>query len=309
MDAQPGWLSAALRPLILGRQRTFCCHSATLSGRHAPNSLDAVRECVSAGVPRLEVDVRFTADDELLCFHDSNLDRTTTSTGRVAEMVRIALEGVTYRPTGTPLAWLEDVVRELNGSETLLQVDLKLNRPISSARVERLERALEPLGGRVILGSQSPWNLRKFTRVPVAFDPTLFLNYTPGRRQAPYPRQRGLHGFWDDSPLARNPYASAREYLEARVDELVGMVPAAIEWMVDIDTVLRMAELGFALGLELDRRGIALAAWTLRERHALQPTLARLWEAGVTTVITDIPLAAAASAVEPEPCPASVNPQ
>lgn len=308
MDADAEGFATALRPAVDGHERCFCCHAATLGAGCAPNSLDAVQRCVAAKVPRLEVDVQFTIDDHLVCFHDRRLEGTTNSSGRVSEMSRLALESVAYRGTGSPLAWLDQVVEVMAGSATVLQVDLKLNRPITPTRVERLEQLLAPLGKRVILGSQSPWNLRKFSKVPVAFDPTLFLNYTHGRRQAPYPRQRGLHGFWDDSPLARNPHADVREYLAARVEELIGMVPAAVEWMVDIETVLRMAELDFSLGAELARHGIELAAWTLRDGHPLQPTLTRLWDAGVTTVITDIP-GAAAAAVQGTFAPEPVNPR
>ncbi|GIW17220.1 MAG: hypothetical protein KatS3mg064_0377 [Tepidiforma sp.] len=293
MGADDEWLREALAPAVLGRRRVFCCHSATLSGKHAPNSLAAVRECVEARVPRLEVDVRFTADDRMVCFHDGTLERHSTGAGSIAGLPALSLRAVTYRKTGEPLAFLDEVVEAMAGSDTMLQVDLKLNRPISPTRVKALEAALRPLQGNVIVGSQSPWNLRKLTEVPVAFDPTLFLNYTPARRQAPYPRQRGIHGFWDDSPLARNPYTTPREYLEARIDELHGMVPAAREWMVDIGTVLRMAELGVLLGEELAQRGIELAAWTLKARDPLGATLDRLWAAGVTTVITDVPRAAA----------------
>lgn len=295
MDVDDEGLRLALLPEVAGRRRTICCHSAALSGAHAPNSLEAVRECVAAGVPRLEVDVRFAADDGLVCFHDASLDAQTTGAGRVSDHTTFALRAVTYRSTGESLALLEEVIDAIRGSSTVLQVDLKLNRPISPSRVERLEQALAPVASQVVVGSQSPWNLRKFSRVPVAFDPTLFLNYTPGRRQAPYPRQRGIHGFWDDSPLARNPYTTPQQYLEARFEELRGLVPAAIEWMVDIGTVFRIADLGIALGDELARHGIELAAWTLKERDPVQATLERLWAAGAATVITDVPLAVAAA--------------
>ncbi|PFG74417.1 glycerophosphodiester phosphodiesterase [Tepidiforma thermophila] len=308
MDGDDEGLRRALLPGVAGRQRTICCHSATLSGDHAPNSLEAVQECVAAGVPRLEVDVRFAADDGLVCFHDASLDAQTTGAGRIADHTTLELRALTYRSAGESLALLEEVVDAIRGSSTMLQVDLKLSRPISPDRVKRLEQALAPVASQVVVGSQSPWNLRKFSRVPVAFDPTLFLNYTPGRRQAPYPRQRGIHGFWDDSPLARNPYTTPQDYLEARLEELRGLVPAAIEWMVDIGTVLRIADLGIALGDELARHGIELAAWTLQERDPVQPTLERLWAAGVATVITDVPIAVAA-ALRAYSAPVDVNPR
>jgi glycerophosphoryl diester phosphodiesterase len=54
-----------------------------------------------------------------------------------------------------------------------------------------------------------------------------------------------------------------------------------------------MAELGVNLGEVLGESNIELAAWTLRDRDPLESTLRRLWEAGTTTVITDVPLAVA----------------
>lgn len=291
MVADDDGLRESLLPDVNGRRRVFCCHSATLSGQHAPNSFAAVRECIEARVPRLEVDVRFTADDAMVCFHDAELDRLTTGSGAVGLHTAVALRAIQFRATSEPLCFLEDVVELVRSSSTILQVDLKLSRPITPARVRRLEDALEPLGDEVIVGSQSPWNLRRLSRVPVAFDPTLFFNYTSAKRQALYPRQRGLHGFWDDSPLALNPHASAEEYLRTRIEELQGLVPAAVEWMVDIGTILRMAELGVRLGDVLAASEIGLAAWTLSERDPLQSTLDRIWEAGTTTVITDVALA------------------
>lgn len=64
--------------------------------------------------------------------------------------------------------------------------------------------------------------------------------------------------------------------------------------MVDRHTVVRTLERGVALGEELAMRGIELAAWTLNDTG---PDTARelgaLFEAGVTTVITDTPMALA----------------
>ena len=64
---------------------------------------------------------------------------------------------------------------------------------------------------------------------------------------------------------------------------------AAVEWMVDVDTLLHVADLGCALGGLLGERGISLAAWTLRDEGAevSGALLRRLFAAGVTTVIAD----------------------
>lgn len=274
-----------------GRCRTFCCHSATFSGRWAPNSLEAVRECVEAGAPRIEIDVRFMADDAMVALHDDALETATTGCGRVSQLSRRAIEGVAHAPREGRLAFLEDVVAAVAGSDTFLQVDLKLMRPIGEARAAALQGALKPLGSNVIVGSQAHWNLRALERVPVAFDPARHIRFGPAERPEHAPVTLGVHGFWDDSPFATNPRWGAVEYLRARIDDLGCLAPRAVEWMVDIPTVLRMGDLGIALGDELHARGRELAAWTVRQDFPERGVrLPRLFELGVDTVITDVPL-------------------
>lgn len=290
MEATPNLLA----PRFEGRRRVLCCHSATLSGSHTPNSLAAVEECVSAGVPRLEIDVQFLADDTMLIFHDSTFGPATNGTGRVAEASWETVRNLRYRD-GSPIALLGEVVGAVRGSETILQVDLKLSRPITARRVVLLKDALAPVRDRVIVGSQAQWNLRPFAQeLPVAFDPTLhwcFSQQPPG-----LPRTLGVHGLWDDSPIAGNARFTASEYVDVRISDLLGLLPAAVEWMVDIETIFHFANLGIVLGDRLSARGVSLAAWTLRSGEpAMRTVVERLFRLGVETIITDVAPAAAAS--------------
>ena len=286
-------LAARLAPTIGGRRRVFCCHSATLSGRVSPNSLEAVRECVAAGVPRLEIDVQFLADDAMAIFHDSVITSRSGSPVKLAELTRAGLGDFAHEG-GEAIRFLEDVVAVVAGSGTTLQVDLKLSRPITPHRVEQLEHALTPLEGRLVVGSQAHWNLRQLTHVPLALDPTL--QWAFSARPPGIPHTLGVHGLWDDSPIAGNSRFSAAEYVDARIDDLQTLVPGVVEWMVDIRTIFKFDELGVALGEVLRERGVALAAWTLRESEtAPRDTLLRLFDLGVETVITDIPEIAAAA--------------
>ncbi|MGE3074111.1 MAG: glycerophosphodiester phosphodiesterase [Dehalococcoidia bacterium] len=280
---------SALAPLVNGKQRVVCCHSATLSGRFPPNSLAAVQECVTAKVPRLEVDVRFLADDSMLIFHDTTLDGATNSSGPVASLARESVRAVRYLSDESQgLCFLDDVVDALRGSSTLLQVDLKLMRPITPARTSALLGALKSLDQQVIIGSQAHWNLRSLTGVPLAFDPTLHWHYDPERKALP--RNMGVHGLWDDSPLAGIPHASADAYIEHRVQDLLNLFPQAVEWMVDIRTIQHVNVLGTNLAERLAQANCALAAWTIHEdtpeRNAL---VRRLCDMGVETFISDVP--------------------
>ncbi len=280
-------LSDILRPYAAGRRRQFCCHSATLSGRFPANSLAAVVECVGAEVPRLEIDVRFLADDTMLIYHDSSFAGRGDGAMRVADatMESARLERDEH---GESIPVLEEVVDVMAGSKTVLQVDLKLTRPITDQRVDKLTKALRPLGDRVLVGSQAHWNLRKLDDVPVAFDPTL--HWVQSASPPGLPRTLGVHGLWDDSPIAGNPRFTPEEYVEARIDDLVGLVPRAVEWMVDIGTTRKFGDLGISLGDRLAKRGVALAAWTLSGTKAgATATVSRLFELGVETVIADVP--------------------
>ena len=300
VDAEDG---PSLAPVVFGRRRPFSCHRATLSGRHVPNSLAAVEECVTARVPRFEIDVRFLADDAMLVFHDDRLDHETTGTGRVEALDSAAARRLRYREADhTGLCFLDEVVDRTRGSGCVLQVDLKLMRVITPARARALERALAPVRDHVLVGSRAHWNLRRLRGLPLALDPTLQWHSDAGRDGNVFPKSAGLHGMWDDAPLATNPNVPAGEYIASRIDDLHGLLPSAVEWMVDIATIEHLGALGTSLGDELHGRGVALSAWTL---HANEDDpaalLSRLYRAGVETVITDVPLAAARAAASRTP--------
>lgn len=281
-----------LAPTILGAPRVFCCHRAKLSRTFPPNSLAAIAECVDAGVPRLEIDVRFLADDAMLIFHDATLDAESNGAGPVAAIDTAAASALRYRADPAhPLPFLEDVVDVMRGANTLLQVDLKLMRWMSSERSRRLVQALAPIRDRVLVGSQAHWNLRGLAHagLPVALDPTLHWHHRPARDvDDATPLRLGLHGLWDDAPLAHIPRVAIRDYFASRLDDLLALLPARV-WMVDYGTILSMADKGFELGHELAPHGVELAAWTLHDegREATSALLRRLFELGTTTVITD----------------------
>ena len=58
----------------------------------------------------------------------------------------------------------------------------------------------------------------------------------------------------DDAPVAHMPGLTERDYYEARLADLVALVPAC-EWMVDRGTLLHLRTRGFALGEALAAQG------------------------------------------------------
>ncbi|MGE0570270.1 MAG: glycerophosphodiester phosphodiesterase [Dehalococcoidia bacterium] len=282
-----------LAPLFGGRRRILCCHRSVLSGAHAPNSVEAIRECVEQAVPRMEIDVWFLADDAMLVFHDHVLERETSSSGSVEEQTRETANGLRYA-TGEPVAFLEDVVNEVRRGQTLLQVDLKPMGLLSAGQAALLVRALGPIADRVLVGSQAHWNLRALASagIPIAFDPTLHWHAAPWAAEASgTPGRLGRHGLWDDAPLAAMAGVDTAGYIASRIDDLLALVPA-VEWMVDYQTLLHLDGLGCRLGDVLALRGVELAAWTLKDRGATETAgLARqLFDLGAKTLITDAPL-------------------
>src|SRR5207248_10249618 len=55
--------------------------------KEAPSStLFAIRQAIANGAHAIELDVHATADGEIVVCHDPTVDRTTQSTGRIAEL-------------------------------------------------------------------------------------------------------------------------------------------------------------------------------------------------------------------------------
>jgi len=255
-----------------------------------------VDECVRASVPRLEVDVRFLADDAMIVYHGSVLDGETTGTGKVSDLDYASARGIHYlKDLSSPLCSLDDVVALLRPADTILQVDLKLLRPITATRLRNLREALLPLGDRALVGSQAHWNLRPIAEAGfrVGFDPTMQWHFSPERGLGFFPDTMGVYGMWDDAPIAHNRHFTPRQYFETRTADILGLLPGAVEWMVDIGTIRHMAGLGFLLGDELAKRGVELAAWTLHDAGPEQTTkhLLDVCSAGAATIITPDPVA------------------
>ena len=75
------------------------------------NSLAAFRAAHEAGFAYLELDVRTTADGELVVFHDETLERVTTGRGRLQDHAWERLEEVTVG--GEPLLRFADLLAAL----------------------------------------------------------------------------------------------------------------------------------------------------------------------------------------------------
>jgi glycerophosphoryl diester phosphodiesterase len=78
-----------------------CAHRGR-SGVYPENTMAAYKAAVEVGADFMELDVRATADGEIVCIHDATVDRTTDGSGEVAQM---ALSEVRALDAG---AWIGD---------------------------------------------------------------------------------------------------------------------------------------------------------------------------------------------------------
>ena len=94
----------------------------------AENSLAGIDRCVQLGVDMIEIDVRRSADGELVLMHDETVDRTTDGRGAVAELSLPQIRQLRLRKGAG------------NGVE-----------PLSDERVPTLEEALRAAKDRVLV--------------------------------------------------------------------------------------------------------------------------------------------------------------
>ncbi|MBM7798513.1 glycerophosphoryl diester phosphodiesterase [Microlunatus panaciterrae] len=112
------------------------------------HTMEAYQAAFQWGAKCLEVSVGRTSDNVLVCMHDASYDRTTTATGKLADLPSTILRGVNVRQARLGPAWLrepmpavplfEDVLRRFGG-QVVLCVEPKDNLayPLMVEMVER----------------------------------------------------------------------------------------------------------------------------------------------------------------------------
>ncbi len=102
-----------------------------LSAELPENTLAAFQAAVIAGFPALEMDLRVTADGEVVVLHDAGIERTTNGNGRVADMRYDDLRSY-HTPVG-PVPRLDDLFRALREWDGLWNLELKTTRAVEPA--------------------------------------------------------------------------------------------------------------------------------------------------------------------------------
>lgn len=119
------------------------------SSLEAPeNTLPAIHRALNQGADAVELDVRLTADDRVVLFHDRSLQRLAGDPRQIGAMTREELDEVDVGSwfgdayTGERIPGLEETLVAVRGRSTLM-IDLKTDPGREMALVEAVVEALE----------------------------------------------------------------------------------------------------------------------------------------------------------------------
>jgi len=156
-----------------GRSLSTCVGGATrvlvpyghrgAKGEAPENTLAGFAYALALGLKGIELDVRLSADGQLVVMHDDTVDRTTNGVGRVADLTAEQMRGLDARaehpdwpvPLGVPT--LHEVLDAVERARDLaLRIEVKRDEP---ARLERVCAILagvideHGIAGRVVVSS------------------------------------------------------------------------------------------------------------------------------------------------------------
>jgi glycerophosphoryl diester phosphodiesterase len=140
---------------------------------HAPeNTLASFELAAQCGAPAIELDVKLTADKEVVVLHDPTLDRTTNGHGRLVDhtlaQIRELDAGSCFSPEfrGERIPTLSEVF-EAVGKKVFINVELTNYETTGDDLVERVVALVRrhSMQERVLFSSFHPFNLMKARRL------------------------------------------------------------------------------------------------------------------------------------------------
>ncbi len=141
------------------------------------NSLSAFQKAIELGCEGIELDARFTADGDVVVFHDRHTFRMTGHRGSIqrmstAQIRNLHLFGSTSTPEKIPL--LQEVL-EIAGRGMFINIDVKKESLAKNGFEEKILAILKEFGFRenIIISSFNPFVLKKITFL----QPDLHLGY------------------------------------------------------------------------------------------------------------------------------------
>ena len=127
----------------------------------AENSMSAFMRARENGFG-IELDVRLSADGELVVFHDNDLDRVCGKEGRVADYTAAELREMKLAGTNDGIPTFREVLEAIDGAVPLL-IEIKSDK-VKDGASERVLEELKDYRGDYIVESFNPFMLRKIRR-------------------------------------------------------------------------------------------------------------------------------------------------
>ncbi|MDX1414739.1 MAG: glycerophosphodiester phosphodiesterase family protein [Candidatus Promineifilaceae bacterium] len=131
----------------------------------AENTLAAFVQAVEEDADGLELDVQFSADKQIVIFHDHSLERLTGEKRKVSDLSLDELKGIDLGD-GLTIPTLDELL-EMLGSATLYNIELKnyhlWNHGLETAVADRVESF--NLENFVLISSFNPLSVRRSRRV------------------------------------------------------------------------------------------------------------------------------------------------
>ncbi len=129
------------------------------------NSLSAYRRAVEFGYP-IEIDVYPTLDGEIVCFHDSTLDRMTGESGIVENKTIKELKSLRLLGTEDTIPTFDEVLAVCEGKTPLL-IEIKPHK--QKGFVEKIVSRLKSYKGEFALQSFNPLYINKVKKLAPEF--------------------------------------------------------------------------------------------------------------------------------------------
>lgn len=107
------------------------------------HTIKGYQMALDKGADYIEMDLQLTKDNKLLCMHDSTIDRTTTGTGKVADMTLSYIQTNFTSLNGEPIPSLDDVLNHF-GTEVKYYIETK--RPFDANMDKELLTQLKAKG-------------------------------------------------------------------------------------------------------------------------------------------------------------------
>lgn len=129
------------------------------------NTIRAFNHAIAAGVDIIELDLRETADGQIVIMHDPSVRRTTDRSGRVIEMTVASIRqldaGIKFGPEfkGERVPLLGEVLNLAKGRRIRLLLDIKDGARIDLAKVIDLARG-HGVAGQIVIGVRRVFDLQ-----------------------------------------------------------------------------------------------------------------------------------------------------